>query len=577
MDRRTVLFALPFALALPRAALALTCDEIAAMAGAGAPVSVVVQTIEASGTLFDPDDLACLAARGLPPEVLAAARAHARDEALGLDAAPGAAPSAPPDALERAIRLRQAHKPLSASLALADLLREGVDPAERGRIAFHLATCLDDLQMPTLAEHYLLEALRQGPADPWFERSLVSLVALGERTGDHDALQRVVARLPQDAWPRRVRPDLAWAAGLLYAERDEVGRALDALAQVPEGAHRDLQARYLEGVLLARQGHARDAAGRFKAVVNASVTARDREEARRLQELQNLAVMDIARLYYGIGRYEQALGIYGHVERDAEAWPQARFEAAWARLMANDPEGSLGELMTVRSPFFATDPWQPEAEVLRAISLYTLCDLHETTRVVTDFKAQVGPRRGALHAFVREYAPPGAPPLAEEAWAAWSGPRPPEVGPGIRATLGGDRDLALAAARLDRITAERRAVQAQKARWRDAMEPVLLPLLEAEQHRTQRRAGLQLLAEAAALDAHLADLLAQVDVIAFESGEAARQDYEELAAGTPPAVARNDEVYVYAPNQRDVYWPFNGEFWEDELGSYRVEGGGLCR
>jgi hypothetical protein len=151
------------------------------------------------------------------------------------------------------------------------------------------------------------------------------------------------------------------------------------------------------------------------------------------------------------------------------------------------------------------------------------------------------------------------------------------VGPEIRDTLGRDRDLVIAAARLGRIAAEKQAVQAQKARWRDAMEPVLLPLLAAEERRAQRRAGLHLLAGAAALDAKLADLLAQAEVIAFESGEAARQGYEDLAAGAPLAAAHGEEIYVYATNPRETYWPFNGEFWEDELGAYRVVGASLCR
>jgi hypothetical protein len=39
-------------------------------------------------------------------------------------------------------------------------------------------------------------------------------------------------------------------------------------------------------------------------------------------------------------------------------------------------------------------------------------------------------------------------------------------------------------------------------------------------------------------------------------------------------VAEFQEPYASAG---EIHWPFNGEFWEDELGSYRYLGEGICR
>ena len=56
-------------------ALALDCGEILGMLDAGVPTSIVATTLEAAGSTYDSDTIACLS--GTPPEVRTAVAAHA--------------------------------------------------------------------------------------------------------------------------------------------------------------------------------------------------------------------------------------------------------------------------------------------------------------------------------------------------------------------------------------------------------------------------------------------------------------------------------------------------------------------
>ena len=435
--------------------------------------------------------------------------------------------------------------------------------------------------MPHSARHHYRQVLERGPSDPWFDHALVRLVRISEQSGDMDDLRRVAAKLPVDAWPRSAQPTLAYLQGLRLLEQEELGRALTALRQVPTHSPHGLQARYLEGIIHNRQGRPKSAVRAFQEVLQTDAEASSRAEALRLGELKNLALVDVARIHYGLELYARAEELYTLVEPESRTWPKARLELAWAQFMQRDTSGSLGQIITVRSPFFAEEPFQPEADILRALNHFTLCEYREVERLTLDFEARIRPVQRELQAFARSYATAEGRKLADQAWATYFDDFPSEsvLGREIFAHLLRDRDLATQVRRLEGIEREIALIGQQKARWSEAMELRLQPVLEAERQRTRRRAGLLLLAEVAELSVELRELLAQSEIIRFEANDAMRGEIEYIAdqigMGQLPPVAEAE--IPYATSAGEVYWPFNGEFWEDELGSYVHVGESGCR
>jgi hypothetical protein len=137
-------------------------------------------------------------------------------------------------------------------------------------------------------------------------------------------------------------------------------------------------------------------------------------------------------------------------------------------------------------------------------------------------------------------------------------------------------DLAAQVVRLQAIEEELERIQQQKARWLDAVGPDLVATLEAERQQTRRRAGLLLLAGVAELSGELSELLDQAEIIRFEASDATRILVEELIVA-PRALGTMAEVREPYASAAQINWPFNGEFWEDELGSYLYVGETACR
>ena len=136
-------------------------------------------------------------------------------------------------------------------------------------------------------------------------------------------------------------------------------------------------------------------------------------------------------------------------------------------------------------------------------------------------------------------------------------------------------DLYGVANHLQLIEAELSEVRSQKKAWREVMEDDLVAVLERDHSKLKNRAGRLVLAEMTRQEAWLSDLFMQADVIRYE---AANADYIRLRDFDPAELqALRDEVdTTYAVDPRQVYWPFNGEYWEDELGYYTVVSPGRC-
>jgi hypothetical protein len=117
----------------------------------------------------------------------------------------------------------------------------------------------------------------------------------------------------------------------------------------------------------------------------------------------------------------------------------------------------------------------------------------------------------------------------------------------------------------------------QQERWADAMTPYLSKILEKDRERYKRRAGLLLLKEMVRQSNKLADLMTQSEIIRFEVVDAQRVDYAYKSQNAEIGDALDTVNIDFATAVEFIYWPFNGEFWKDELGYYHYTEQGSCK
>ncbi|MCB9678898.1 MAG: hypothetical protein H6737_27600 [Alphaproteobacteria bacterium] len=598
------------ALALvPMTASAITCDEITNMVRVNVPSNIVVSTIQSSGTRFTPADIQCLQAAGMPADVVGAAQAQAAaaapvpqpmpaplpnptmlpplptpqpvpmpglgDEQLGSDIPGEGAADADgcgSKVLEQLIAAQRAKKNLTASKGLFDLLQQRKFPQCETKIQYYLAKSLYELEMYHGAQFYFMEVVRRGPQNAYFKYALPRLVAIAELTGNDTELLRIVHKIPPEAFPRNAQDHLYYLLGRKHFEAGNLSAAVDQFKRVSAKSELYMRAKYYEGVVLNEQKKLRSAVAAFREVYQAKVqlTNTDPRYVQEVEDLKDLAIMNIARVYFGLQRFENAENYYALVDRESSYWPDSLFERAWSNFHMYDLNETLGLLLTANSPYFTNHEYNPELTVLRALTFWSLCDFDEVERILIKFEGDTKPQAAELKNFLNQYKSEQGQELADKAFDAYfiDGSAQSTLPKSMFHRVLRNRDLSSLIRHMDMMEDEIALIDHQKAIWKDTVGDHIKKVMAADRERYKKRAGLVMLAEMAKQQKALDDLLLQSEIIRFEVVDAQRKDYE-FRAGNPDVDQVDERTIDFATSKDIIYWPFNGEFWKDELGYYR--------
>ncbi len=606
---------------------ALSCDDIMNMVSVKVPTNIVIQTMKDSGETFDDKAVKCLIEAGAPSAVVEQARQMAEASAAPVEVAPQAKPKETrptmsddsddigtrtstrkptstsrepedlperdevkggpiPNELKTAINLIEAKKPLTGSQKLFDALASGQYPDQELTIRYYLAEALADLEMYSSAQVHYTWVVKQlvganQTNSEYFGPSLARLVAIARLSGDDSELVRLLPKLTPEQYPRGAQNHLYYLVGLSLFEDEKLSDARKYFSQVSPKSELYLKSKYLEGVIFNKQGKLKSAVKSFRDVYREPVEATaDPAALAEFDGLKDLALINIARIYYGIERFEESTKYYDLVERDSAHWGEALFENSWATFMQSDLNKTLGLLLTVQSPFFSNDEFIPEAIVLRSLTFFNLCQYKEVETTLLSFEEKYRPMQTEIREFVKSYSTEEGKQLADQAWDSYFGPgtkKETKLPKSLFTRVLSSQDLSAVVKRLEMLDEEERLIEEQKPAWRDSLGAALKDQIEKDRQRLKRRAGLLFLSEMARTANYVNDLLTQSEIIRFEVVDAQRQDYQ-YKMSNPDALKTYQTTNVdFATSVDFIYWPFNGEFWSDELGYYVYTEKAACK
>lgn len=607
-------------LTLAAPAHALTCDEVMNMVNVNVPESIVVQTIEGSGESFTADFVRCLTNEGAPDSVVGAVKkmiaassapkeeageseeseelpkpktkkeasresfeketsvgkTSSRKELEDKDSEEDA--SKDPEKLDDAIRQYKAKKPLSASLALHDLLKDNTYPEKESKILYYMGMSLYDLKMYHSAQYYFIEVLKKGTGNPYFKYALPKLVAIYKYTGDVTDLEKVVEKISPEDYPRSAKNQLYYLLGLQYYEADRLSDAKKMLQQVSEKSDLYTRATYLIGVIDNKQGKLKSAVRSFSEVAKTKVDAPTLQELEALDKLRELSVLNIARIYYGIAQYDQAREYYSQVPRDSVYWAEAQFEMAWTAFMLSDLNYTLGEVLTVESPYYADNEFIPEARVLRALTYFNLCQFDDVERTLKEFEATYVPVHQELKDTLKTYSTEEGRKLSDQAYERYFESKGETVLPkSLFLRLLRDQELAGLVQHLALLDTEEQLILSQKSQWKTAVGEETMKIIADSRERLKKRAGRALLRNMVTVTKQMSDLIGQAQIIQFEVVDARRADYTYSMQNIDLKDTSKSQDIDFATSPRFIFWPFNGEFWKDELGWYHYTEQAKCK
>lgn len=356
------------------------------------------------------------------------------------------------------------------------------------------------------------------------------------------------------------------------------------------------QSQYIKGLVHFARGEFEPAVNTFQEVVRMTNPRGGEVQNDKLREM---AFFSLARIHYQFEQFRYAIFYYNRVSRDSEQWLESLFESSWAHFRLSEYEKALGNLVTLQSPFFQ-DEYYPEAAILKAITFYENCRYPEAKAFLGEFEQSYG---GVLEELERLIGAGGAK-------VASADKSVPAVEPKNATQLfeeltelekkvadGRDdasRSFALTA-RLLRLALSDKRVKA----YRDAIEEideekVRMTALEApfnggtthgaavaaiDQRREElvRLAGTLLRDKLEAERTFLTDLNSKLVRIRFEIAKGEKDKLETSISGSSQEVTQGDYKFNTAVDDERLFWPFEGEYWRDELGTYQYTLTAGCR
>lgn len=491
------------------------------MARLAVPEPIIVETIAGSedwGRDNAPALIACLEGAGASPTLISAVKTWA-STAPNVQPEGGAAPTTPterrapvppappPLPLPEGLTESELRRPRKAVALLLPRVEEG-SAEQRALAGVWLGQALLELGMLHAAERSFLESARAQADEASAAHAWLGQRKVAERTGDFHALEDLVFATPLERWPRGSQGVGYWLTGLRLYEASSLSDARKHLAQISEhDPELYLRGLYLQGIIHNTQGKLKSGVKCFRDVFQHEVPeGLDPAAQGRISRLKDLAVLNIARVYYSIERFDEAEKFVTLVPARSELWDESRLVLAWSRFMRNKPSEANAALDEV-----STTGWDPEHALLRALIGFATEDPTEAASRLAPLEAERPTLEAMKAALSSKDQPPGA------LYTRWLASDETSQAPAwLQARLHHDAELSGVLAHIAAIDAEadiakrklRRLPEDQLARLREGLPEARAALVSRAEARLRSRLGRE--------HDRLADLLRQAEIIRME-------------------------------------------------------------
>jgi len=441
--------------------------------------------------------------------------------------------------------------PLVILLASAAAAAQDAGPAGAGA-EYHLAQALERMGFSFSAFVHYAAIVSAGPAHPDYLKAIDAAASAAERLRDDVVAPNLFekaygeplsALAPQRL--ARIRASLA----LLGYRAGRFEQAAGLAEQVPPETGAYPQAQYVKGLLQERTDP-QSAAATFRALAVLPGAG---------GELKELAWIALGRTLYALHRYAEASAAYENVPRFSRHWDEALFEGAYADLQKGDPGAALGKLHSLQSPHLS-DEFVPESLNLMAILYQQRCLYHEVGKVLAQFDREYLPMRDQMKKVLQSE------PALDEYWRMLQ-PADARLPRAVQHDLWKNERVVSMRAYLEALDQEASRVRADP-KLSGALKDELLDGIGRQKQLSERLAGKFIQGRLADMARLIEVLEGDKELIAFETTKG-EKEMLETRFDADGQLASQQLHRPGVPQAGHEYWPFDGEYWPDEIGYYR--------
>lgn len=487
--------------------------------------------------------------------------------------------------LKSALNLASTGKYTEASQRLFALSYSPRYLDKRMQIKYILGLTLFQMKLYQTAAFQFIGVVKDGKSQ-YTKQSLEKLSLAADALGDDTLLNYAISRVNIDEFPRANRDMLHFRIGEYQARNGQHEEASRSFAKVGRGSALFSQAKYNQGLALAQGNQLDQSVLAFDELIEA------RKAAGLTDKSRVAAMMGRARALYQKKEFDSAIEAYRQVPRDSLYWHDTLFESSWAMLRSGRFRSALSNFHSLHSDYYE-DNYQPESLLLRGIVYLYICKYDEMDKVLNLFSGTYKPVYRQIDDLLKEEKDPTRlyngladmiKTMKDERNKGERDEDKPRMAPAgsmpylIAQKISREGDFQKAYRYIQKLNDERRTLNALPAAWKSSgVGQYAKRVLETRLAKARIRGGQIVRNHLEMIREELVDLFEQEGFMRYEMINGRKETLKKRIAG------KEIEAQVDESNQRDFYiqngyeyWPFQGEYWLDELGNYHYVGTQSC-
>jgi tetratricopeptide (TPR) repeat protein len=494
--------------------------------------------------------------------------------------APAAATGPASKTLERALKLYESEDYYSASIELHKVIEgeSGDSEANKQRAEFWMGKTLYNLKFYSAALSYFDRIVQKGPSHSYYNATLKWLASLSRVLPDSAGILEKIGKfnkgeLEQPAL-ESVRNELYFLLGRYFYTQGNFKEAVSLFNQVPLESEFFVKAKFFEGVTHVRELDGKAAAESFKEILRKAQEKPDKST----DEFVDVANLALARVFYSTKQYQTSIKYYEKIPQESPDWLASLFESSWANFQlgqAGYPK-ALGNIHTINAPFFENE-FYPESLIVKSVIYFYNCLYDKAEDALNEFAQEYPGLKKEIDEILARHANNAE--FAEFAKQVREGSAglPDRAERAARGVLQ-DRTLLKQVAYVDELERELKQVEAAEPAWKGtAIAGAILQDLTLQKSLAANEVGAQARARLKRLSDEIQELDTQrlkieIDILNAQKGQLQQELQSEQE--TKPNVQNARNIVI---DDEHEYWPFNGEYWKDELGYYRVRVQSQCK
>ena len=479
-------------------------------------------------------------------------------------------------ALSVAVAAAQSKDYEKASALFYELSHSPEYSRDKIRMKYLLGLMLYQMELHQVAAYQFIPIIKSPEKRGRFlQKSLEKMAIIADRLEDNTMLNYAMSRVTIRKFPRNLHDLLFFRIGQFQMGNKQYKDAIKNLNRVSLNSRYYARAKYSTGLAYAELNANSRALKAFQELYES------RAEFPKNDYLRSSAQIGIARVLYQAKKWESSVEDYKRIPKNTETWHSALFESSWAFLRDGRFRSALSNFQSLHSPFYE-DFYMPESLLLRAIVYLYICKYNEAQKVLNIFDKDYEKIYKDLKVYLRSEIKSlnyyksieNILNKKDSSYRKISIPRK------VAMKISKEGDFLKVHNYVGKLIEEIERTKELSSSWkRSSLGRYARRTLNVRVKKAQVKAGRVVRRHLIKIASELEEFFEQRELIKFEmiKGRKAEHIFQEknknIKNETIDAL-RSREFYIQ--NGYD-YWPFEAEYWLDELGSYYYLGVHSCK